>query len=135
MVGRDRVIAGVDCGFGTMIGLEGVDTNVAWAKLRSLVEGAELDAAGHAAGAVDQGAQELAAAQEVVAAGLGGEPVLQDVEAGRSLEVEALMGAVLEIGRMTGTPAPAIEAVYACVKLLNRTMLLQGAGVRVGAAA
>lgn len=61
--------------------------------------------------------------------------MLQDVEAGRSLEVEALMGAVLEIGRMTGTPAPAIEAVYACVKLLNRTMLLQGAGVRVGEAA
>ena len=61
--------------------------------------------------------------------------MLQDVEAGRSLEVEALMGAVLEIGRLTGTPAPATEAVYACVKLLNKTMLLQGAGVRVGEAA
>jgi 5-methyltetrahydropteroyltriglutamate--homocysteine methyltransferase len=36
------VIAGVDCGFGTMIGLDGVEQNVAWAKLRSLVEGAEL---------------------------------------------------------------------------------------------
>ena len=42
VVGRERVIAGADCGFGTMIGLEGVETNVAWAKLRALVEGARL---------------------------------------------------------------------------------------------
>jgi len=42
VVGRERVVAGVDCGFGTMIGLEGVEMNVAWAKLRALVEGAEL---------------------------------------------------------------------------------------------
>jgi ketopantoate reductase len=61
--------------------------------------------------------------------------MLQDVESGRSLEIEALMGAVLELGRLTETPAPAIAAVYACVKLLNKIMLLQGAGVRVGAAA
>jgi 5-methyltetrahydropteroyltriglutamate--homocysteine methyltransferase len=45
VVGRERVIAGVDCGFGTMVGLEGVESNVAWAKLRSLVEGAELASA------------------------------------------------------------------------------------------
>jgi ketopantoate reductase len=60
--------------------------------------------------------------------------MLQDVELGRSLEVEALMGAVLELGRLTGIPAPSIKAVYACVKLLNKIMLLQGAGVRVAAA-
>jgi 5-methyltetrahydropteroyltriglutamate--homocysteine methyltransferase len=40
VVGRERVIAGVDCGFGTMVGLEGVEADVAWAKLRSLAEGA-----------------------------------------------------------------------------------------------
>ena len=61
--------------------------------------------------------------------------MLQDVELGRSLEIEALVGAVLELGRITGTPAPSIAAVYACVKLLNKTMLLEGAGVRVGEAA
>ena len=61
--------------------------------------------------------------------------MLQDVEAGRSLEIEALMGAVLELGRMTETPAPAIEAVYACVKLLNKMMIVKGAGVHLGAAA
>ncbi len=48
---------------------------------------------------------------------------------------DALIGAILELGSLTRTPAPTIEAVYACVKLLNRTMLLEGAGVRVGDAA
>ena len=61
--------------------------------------------------------------------------MLQDVELGRSLEIEALVGAVLELGRLTETPAPAIEAVYACVKLLNRTMLLEGGGLKVSDAA
>lgn len=55
--------------------------------------------------------------------------MLQDVEQGRSLETEALIGAVLEIGRLTDTPAPATQAVYACVKLLNKVMLLEQAGV------
>jgi 2-dehydropantoate 2-reductase len=61
--------------------------------------------------------------------------MLQDVEAGRSLETEALIGAILELSRLTETPAPSIEAVYACVKLLNKVMLLEGAGVRVSDAA
>ena len=61
--------------------------------------------------------------------------MLQDVEAGRSLETEALVGAVLELGKITQTPAPSIEAVYACVKLLNKIMLLEGGGVRVSHAA
>lgn len=57
--------------------------------------------------------------------------MLQDVEAGRSLETEALIGSVLEMARITDTPAPAIEAVYALVKLLNKVMLTEGGGVRV----
>ncbi|MBL4690764.1 MAG: 2-dehydropantoate 2-reductase [Rhodospirillales bacterium] len=61
--------------------------------------------------------------------------MLQDVEAGRSLETEALIGAILELSHITEIPAPSIEAVYACVKLLNKVMLLEGAGVRVSAAA
>ncbi|MEK9754571.1 MAG: 2-dehydropantoate 2-reductase, partial [Rhodospirillaceae bacterium] len=59
--------------------------------------------------------------------------MLQDLETGRSLEIEALVGAVLEICKLTETPAPATAAVYACVKLLNRTMVLKGAGVRLAA--
>lgn len=48
--------------------------------------------------------------------------MLQDVEAGRALEIEALIGAVIELGALTGTPTPHIEAVYACVSLLNKTL-------------
>ena len=61
--------------------------------------------------------------------------MLQDVEAGRSLETEALIGAILELSRITETPAPSIAAVYACVKLLNKVMLLEGAAVTVTAVA
>ncbi len=57
--------------------------------------------------------------------------MLQDVEAGRSLETEALIGSILEMGEMVGKPAPSIKAVYACVKLLNKVMLLEGGGVAV----
>ena len=57
--------------------------------------------------------------------------MLQDVEAGRSLETEALIGSILEMARLTNTPAPAIESVYALVKLLNKVMLLEGGGVKV----
>jgi ketopantoate reductase/2-keto-4-pentenoate hydratase/2-oxohepta-3-ene-1,7-dioic acid hydratase in catechol pathway len=57
--------------------------------------------------------------------------MLQDVEAGRSLETEALIGSILEMAKITATPAPAIRAVYALVKLLNRTMLTEHAAVRM----
>jgi 2-dehydropantoate 2-reductase len=57
--------------------------------------------------------------------------MLQDVEAGRSLETEALIGSILEMAKITNTPAPAIESVYALVKLLNKVMLTESAGVRV----
>lgn len=60
--------------------------------------------------------------------------MLQDVEAGRSLETEALIGAILEMGKLTETPAPSIKAVYACVKLLNKVILLEHAGLRLSAA-
>jgi 5-methyltetrahydropteroyltriglutamate--homocysteine methyltransferase len=42
VVGRDRVIAGTDCGFGTMAGRSAVVPEVAYAKLSSLAEGARL---------------------------------------------------------------------------------------------
>jgi len=40
VVGRENLIAGVDCGFGTFAGRVQVDTNIVWHKLRALVEGA-----------------------------------------------------------------------------------------------
>ena len=42
IVGTDRVIAGSDCGFGTFAGFGAVDPDIAYAKLRSLSEGAAL---------------------------------------------------------------------------------------------
>ncbi|HXH09067.1 MAG TPA: cobalamin-independent methionine synthase II family protein [Alphaproteobacteria bacterium] len=45
VVGRERVIAGTDCGFGTSAWGRKVDGKIAWAKLRSLVEGARLASA------------------------------------------------------------------------------------------
>jgi 2-dehydropantoate 2-reductase len=43
--------------------------------------------------------------------------MLQDLEAGRELEIEPLIGAVVELGRLTETPTPSIDAVYALIKL------------------
>jgi 5-methyltetrahydropteroyltriglutamate--homocysteine methyltransferase len=39
---KERVIAGVDCGFGTFVGWEWVSEDVMWAKLKSLTEGAAI---------------------------------------------------------------------------------------------
>lgn len=48
--------------------------------------------------------------------------MLQDVEAGRDPEIDALVGSVAELGRLTDTPTPHIDTVYALVKLLGKTM-------------
>jgi 5-methyltetrahydropteroyltriglutamate--homocysteine methyltransferase len=40
LVGRENVIAGSDCGFGTWVGQAAVDPGVVWAKMASLAEGA-----------------------------------------------------------------------------------------------
>jgi 5-methyltetrahydropteroyltriglutamate--homocysteine methyltransferase len=42
VVGRENVIAGVDCGFGTFAGRVQVDSKIVWMKLQSLAEGARL---------------------------------------------------------------------------------------------
>ncbi len=47
--------------------------------------------------------------------------MLQDLEAGRPLELEAVVGSVLELGEQLGVPMPNTQAVYACTKLLERT--------------
>ena len=41
------------------------------------------------------------------------------------MEIEALVGAVIELGRLTDTPTPHIDAVYACVTLLAKTLAEQ----------
>ncbi|MFN7087917.1 MAG: 2-dehydropantoate 2-reductase, partial [Burkholderiales bacterium] len=45
--------------------------------------------------------------------------MLQDLEAGRALEIDALLGSVIELGKLTCTSTPHLDAIYACVKLLS----------------
>ncbi len=44
--------------------------------------------------------------------------MLQDLEAGRPLELEAIVGAVVEVGERLGLPMPHTRTLYACTKLL-----------------
>ena len=57
--------------------------------------------------------------------------MLQDVEAGRAPEIDALVGSVVELARLTETPTPHIDTVYALVKLLAKMMETQRGGVRL----
>ncbi len=59
--------------------------------------------------------------------------MLQDVEAGREPEIDALVGSVVELGRLTETPTPHIATAYALVKLLARGMAEQQGRVRLTA--
>jgi 2-dehydropantoate 2-reductase len=42
--------------------------------------------------------------------------MLQDLERGRPMEIDALLGAVVELGRLTGKPIPLCEAVLALLR-------------------
>jgi 2-dehydropantoate 2-reductase len=60
--------------------------------------------------------QRMAGAEKV---GAHKTSMLQDWEAGRPMELEAVVGAVVELGERLGVPMPATRAVYACAKLLD----------------
>jgi len=49
--------------------------------------------------------------------------MLQDVEAGKSMEIDGMLGAVIELAEMTRTDVPALRSIYACVSLLNKTII------------
>jgi len=66
--------------------------------------------------------QRMAGAEKV---GAHKTSMLQDYEAGRPMELEAVVGAVIELGERFGLPMPATRAVYGCAKLLD-----EGAGRR-----
>jgi len=57
--------------------------------------------------------------------------MLQDIEAGREIEIDALLGSVLELGRVAGLPAPTLETVYALAKLTDRMVQEQRGRLRV----
>ena len=60
--------------------------------------------------------QRMAGAEKV---GAHKTSMLQDFEAGRPLELEAVVGAVVELGERLGLPMTATRAVYACAKMLD----------------
>ena len=56
--------------------------------------------------------------------------MLQDVEAGKPLEVDGMLGVVVELAEMTGVDVPTLRAIHACVSLLNETMQSEGLRIR-----
>jgi 2-dehydropantoate 2-reductase len=60
--------------------------------------------------------QRMAGAEKV---GAHKTSMLQDLEAGRPMEIEAVVGAVVELGERLGVDMPATRAMYACAKLLD----------------
>ena len=56
--------------------------------------------------------------------------MLQDLEVGKPLEIDGMLGVVIELGEQTDTPTPAMNTVYALVSLLNKTV--QEEGIKVG---
>ena len=61
--------------------------------------------------------------------------MLQDVEAHRRMELEAVVGAVIELGERLGIQMPATRAVYACASLLNDRITPRAAPAAAGGAA
>ena len=59
--------------------------------------------------------------------------MLQDVEAGKPLEIDGMLGVVVELAEMTGVEVPTLRALYACASLLNKT--IQDEGVRIAGVA
>lgn len=58
--------------------------------------------------------------------------MLQDVEAGRPLELAALVGSVLDLARITDLPAPSIRAVHALASLLAKNLQERHATLKIG---
>jgi 2-dehydropantoate 2-reductase len=61
--------------------------------------------------------------------------MLQDVEAGRTTELDALLGSVIELARLVEIPVPRLESVYACAWMLERTVCSAGPGLATAPAA
>jgi 2-dehydropantoate 2-reductase len=57
--------------------------------------------------------------------------MLQDIEAGRAVEADALIGSVIELGRIVNVPTPHLDTAYALVKLLSKTLSDQHGRLRV----
>jgi 2-dehydropantoate 2-reductase len=57
--------------------------------------------------------------------------MLQDIEAGRTIEKDALIGSVIELGQIVNLPTPHIDAVFACISLLSKTLADQKGQLKI----
>ena len=55
--------------------------------------------------------------------------MLQDVEHGRAVEIDALLGSVIELARLARIATPHLDAIYAVTKLLGETVARSGSGL------
>jgi 2-dehydropantoate 2-reductase len=55
--------------------------------------------------------------------------MLQDIEAGKALELEALLGSVIELAQVVQEDTPVLRAVYAMTRMLERQVLARGHGL------
>ena len=55
--------------------------------------------------------------------------MLQDIEHGRAIEVDALLGSVIELARLANVATPHLDAIYAVTKLLGETAVRSGGGL------
>jgi 2-dehydropantoate 2-reductase len=67
--------------------------------------------------------QRMAGAEKV---GAHKTSMLQDLEAGRPMELEAVVGAVVELGEKLGVPMPVTRTAYACAKMLDAQRACRG---------
>ena len=55
--------------------------------------------------------------------------MLKDVRAGRPIEFDPIMNAVVELAQLTGVPVPTLKSVSAMLDVLNAGIIRQGQGV------
>jgi 2-dehydropantoate 2-reductase len=57
--------------------------------------------------------------------------MLQDIEQGKALELDAILGGVIELGRVVGIPTPTLETVYSLTRLLEQSVLQSQYGLKL----
>jgi 2-dehydropantoate 2-reductase len=57
--------------------------------------------------------------------------MLQDIEQGKALEIDAILGGVIELGRVVGIPTPTLETVYSLTRLLEQSVLQSQHGLKL----
>jgi 2-dehydropantoate 2-reductase len=55
--------------------------------------------------------------------------MLQDIENGKPLELDALLGSVIELGHIVGLPTPTLQTVHHLCLLLEQSVLRSGRGL------